>query len=173
MAMKILKYGDPALETPCAPVADSEFSSPELEKLVGEMFETMYAAHGVGLAAPQVGILKRLTVIDCSHAENKSEKIVLINPEITATEGAQMGKEGCLSIPNFFEQVERPRLARARARNVKGEWFEVEGEDLLARAICHEIDHLDGILFLSKLSRLKRASIKRKIRELRKKGEWD
>lgn len=173
MTMKILKYGDPALETPCVPVADGEFETPGLQKLVDDMFETMYEAGGVGLAAPQVGVLKRLTVIDCSGGENADEKLVLVNPEIAATEGSQVGDEGCLSIPGFREQVKRPRRVRARARDAQGGWFEVEGEDLLARAICHENDHLDGVLFLSKLSRLKRESIKRKIRGLRKKGEWD
>ena len=173
MAMKILKYGDPALETPCAPVADSEFETAGLAELAAEMFATMYDAQGVGLAAPQVGILKRLTVIDCSCGENEAEKLVLVNPEITATEGTQVGEEGCLSIPGFREQVKRPQFVKARARGLKGEWFEVEAEDLLARAICHENDHLDGVLFLNRLSRLKRESIKRKIRGLRRKGEWD
>lgn len=173
MAMKILKYGDPVLETPCDPVADSEFETAHLDELIDRMFETMYDAKGVGLAAPQVGVSKRLTVIDCSSGENEDEKLVLINPEITATEGVQTGEEGCLSIPGFRESVSRPRSVKARARNRRGEWFEIEAEDLTARAICHENDHLDGVLFLSRLSRLKRELIKRKIRGLRKKGEWD
>ncbi len=173
MVLKIVKYGDPVLETPCKPVADTEFDSRKLKKLVNDMFETMYQAEGVGLAAPQVGILKRLTVIDCSLGEEPEEKLVFINPEIVETAGRQDGEEGCLSIPGFREPVKRPQFVRARARDVKGEWFEIEAEDLLARAICHENDHLDGVLFLTHLSRLKRELVKRKIRALRKKDEWE
>ncbi len=172
MAMKILKYGDPVLETLCGSVPASDFGTADIERLVDAMFETMYDAKGIGLAAPQVGVCKRLTVIDCSCGENKDEKLVLINPEIIETAETQVGEEGCLSIPGFRERVKRPRCVKARARNLKGEWFEVEAEDLLARVICHENDHLDGVLFLSKLSRLKRELIKRKIRGLRRKGEW-
>ncbi len=172
MTMEILKYGDPALETPCGPAPESEFETAGLENLVEDMFETMYAAKGIGLAAPQVGVMKRLTVIDCSCGENEDEKLILVNPEITATEGKQVGEEGCLSIPGFREQVSRPRFVKVCARSTKGERFEIEAGDLLARVICHEIDHLDGVLFLSRLSRLKRESIKRKIRNLRRRGEW-
>jgi peptide deformylase len=137
------------------------------------MFETMYEAGGVGLAAPQVGVPKRLTVIDCSCGEKSDEKLVLINPEILATEGEQVGEEGCLSIPGFREDVKRAFEVTARAQDAKGEWFEVEADELLARAILHENDHLDGILFLQHISALKRELIKRKIRKLRRKGEWD
>ena len=171
MIRNIVKYGDPVLETPCNPV--EEFGTPELELLIADMFETMYDAKGVGLAAPQIGLRKRLTVVDCSGGEDPNERIVLINPQIVETEGEQVGEEGCLSIPGFRENVRRPFRIKVRAQDAKGEWYEVEGEELLARAICHENDHLDGILFLKHISRLKRELIKRKIRKLRQKGEWD
>ena len=171
MIRKILKYGDPVLETPCDLL--DEFDTEELKQLVDDMFETMYDASGVGLAAPQIGVLKRLTVIDCSCGEDPGERLVLINPEILATEGKQVGEEGCLSIPGFREDVKRAQKVTVRARDAKGKTFEIEGEDLLARAILHENDHLDGILFLRHISALKREMIKRKIRKLRTKGEWD
>jgi peptide deformylase len=171
MIRKILKYGDPVLETACGPVTD--FDTPELRQLVEDMFETMYEAGGVGLAAPQIGVSKRLTVIDCSAGEKASERLVLINPEIIDLEGQQVGEEGCLSIPGFREDVKRARKVTARAQDPKGNFFEVSGADLLARAIQHESDHLNGILFLQHLSSLKRELIKRKIRKLKRKGEWD
>jgi len=171
MIRKIVKYGDPVLETPCDPV--EEFDTPELDRLITDMFETMYDAKGVGLAAPQIGLTKRLTVIDCSCGEDEEEKLVLINPRIVAAEGEQVGEEGCLSIPGFREDVKRPLRVTVHAQDTKGDWQEVEGEELLARAICHENDHLNGILFLQHVSPLKRELIKRKIRKLRKKGEWD
>lgn len=170
MVYNIRKYGDPVLETPCDPVTD--FASPDLHELVDGMFETMYTARGVGLAAPQVGVSQRLTIIDISCGEDPAQKHVLINPEIVRVEGLQTGEEGCLSIPGFREQVTRARMAVVRAKNLKGETVEVTGEDLLARAIQHELDHLNGVLFLSRLSPLKRDLIKRKIRKLAKAGEW-
>ncbi len=136
-------------------------------------FETMQEASGVGLAAPQIGITKRLTVIDCSAGEDPDEKLVLINPEILEKVGVQVGEEGCLSIPGFRGDVKRAQKVVVRAQDAKGETFEIEGEELLARAILHENDHLDGVLFLRHLTPLKRELIKRKIRKLRKKGEWD
>ena len=171
MLRKIVKYGDPVLEQLCDPV--EEFDTPELRQLVEDMFETMQDANGVGLAAPQIGITKRLTVVDCSAGEDPEAKLVLINPEILEKEGEQIGEEGCLSIPGFRGDVKRPRKIAVRARDEKGETFEIEGEDLLARVILHENDHLDGVLFLRHLTPLKRELIKRKIRKLRKKGEWD
>jgi peptide deformylase len=170
MTYRIVKYGDPVLETPAAPV--TEFGSAELKQLVDDMFETMYANRGIGLAAPQIALSQRLTVIDVSAGEDESQKLVLINPEIVAKEGAQIGEEGCLSIPGFREDVKRFKKVTVRAQNVDGETFEVTGEDLLARALQHEIDHLNGVLFLSHLSMLKRDLIKRKIRKLQKAGEW-
>lgn len=171
MTLRILKYGDPVLETPCQSV--EEFDTPELHQLVENMFETMYANKGVGLAAPQVGVLKRLTVIDASAGERPEEKLVLINPEILAKEGKQLGEEGCLSIPGFREDVLRAMKVKLRAQNVKGEFFETDAEELLARAMQHELDHLKGILFLSHLSPLKRDLIRRKIRKLQNAGEWE
>jgi peptide deformylase len=170
MILNIRKYGDPVLETPCEEVTD--FGSDELKQLVADMFETMYANKGVGLAAPQVGVLKQLTVIDCSVGEEESQRLVLINPVITHKEGTQVGEEGCLSIPGFREDVKRAMKATVKARNLEGEPVEVTGEELLARALQHEIDHLNGVLFLSHLSMLKRDLIRRKIRKLIKAGEW-
>src|SRR5262249_18969578 len=160
---------DPVLERVAEPV--TEFGTTELRQFVDDMFETMYESHGVGLAAPQVAISKRIAVVDVGSAEveegaePKPNRIVLINPEVISKIGRQTGEEGCLSIPGFREPVTRAKTAVVRAQNVEGEWFEVTGEDLLARALLHEIDHLDGVLFLSYLSALKRDLIKRKIRK--------
>jgi peptide deformylase len=170
MILRIRKYGDPVLETKAEPV--TEFNE-ELKQLAADMFETMYANKGIGLAAPQVGVSKRLTVLDHSAGEDESAKLVLVNPEILVKEGVQIGEEGCLSIPGFREDVKRAYRVRVRAQDLDGNFFETEGEELLARAIQHEIDHLDGILFLQHLSLLKRDLIKRKIRKLVKAGEWD
>jgi len=171
MVLRIVKYGDPVLETPAQPVAD--FGTEELKQLVENMFETMYANKGIGLAAPQVALSRRLTVIDPSASEDPKARLVLINPEILVKEGSQIGEEGCLSIPGFREDVKRAYKVRLRAQNVDGEFFETEGEELLARAMQHEIDHLNGVLFLSHLSLLKRDLIRRKIRKLVKAGEWE
>jgi peptide deformylase len=170
MVYRICKYGEPVLETPGEPV--TQFDTPELNQLVDDMFETMYANKGVGLAAPQIGLSRRLTVIDCSAGEDESQKLVLINPELIHKEGTQIGEEGCLSIPGFREDVRRAKVAVVRARNAKGDQVEVRGEDLLARALQHELDHLNGILFIKHLSALKRDLIRRKIRKLIKAGEW-
>jgi peptide deformylase len=174
MLRKILLYGEPELETVCAPVAESEFGTPELDKLVNDMFETMYNAKGVGLAAPQIGELKRVFIVDTTTSEEQGgEKRIVINPEILETSGEQLGEEGCLSIPGFREKVRRPYKVKVRARDVAGETFELDGKDLMARAVLHENDHLDGVLFLKHLTALKRNLIKRKIEKLRKKGEWE
>ena len=173
MIYKIVKYGNPVLEERCDPVGETEFGTAELEQLVADMFDTMYAAKGVGLAAPQIGLKKRLTVIDPTSGEHQGEKIVLINPEIISKEGKITEEEGCLSIPGFREQVSRARKTRVKAQNAQGVWFEIEGEDLLSRAIQHENDHLDGVLFIHRISPLKRDLIRRKIRRLQKAGEWD
>jgi peptide deformylase len=170
MIYPIVKYGDPVLENPAATV--TEFDTPELNKLLDDMFESMYAARGVGLAAPQIGIGRRIAVIDCSNGERPEEKIVLINPEIIRVEGMQSGEEGCLSIPGFRENVSRGKRVTVKAQNAKGEWFEQTGEELLARAFLHETDHLNGRLYISHVSVLKRDLIKRKIRKLAKSGEW-
>ena len=143
-----------------------------LHQLVADMFESMYAAKGVGLAAPQIGLSKRIAVIDLSVAEDPQQMLVLINPEIIRREGTQMGEEGCLSIPGFREQLRRAKAVTVRAQNVKGEFFEKTGEDLLARAFAHEIDHLNGRLYITHVSALKRDLIRRKVRKLVKAGEW-
>jgi peptide deformylase len=174
MTHKVVRYLNNAnLERPAAPV--TEFDTPELHQLIEDMFETMYASHGIGLAAPQIDVHKRLTVIDTSggEAEVQGEKVVLINPEIILKEGKQIGEEGCLSIPGFREDVRRAKRITVRAFNAQGDTIEVMGEDLLARAMQHEIDHLNGILFLQHLSALKRELIVRKIRKMQKAGEWD
>jgi peptide deformylase len=132
----------------------------------------MYAAKGLGLAAPQIGISRRLAVIDTSAGQDPAARVVLINPEIVEQNGRQVGEEGCLSIPGFREDVKRAMKIRLRAQNVEGEWFEIGGEELLARAMQHELDHLNGILFINHVSPLKRDLIKRKIRKLAKAGEW-
>jgi len=170
MTYSIVLYGEPVLEKQA--VAVTEFDTPELSKLIEDMFESMYAAKGVGLAAPQIGIAKRIAVIDLSVAEDPQQKIVLINPEIIRKEEFQTGEEGCLSLPGFREQVTRPNSVTVRAQNIQGEWFEMNGEELLARAFCHEIDHLNGRLYISHVSALKRDLIRRKVRKLVKAGEW-
>jgi len=165
----IVKYGDPVLEKPGATIKKFD---PELEALAEDMFVSMYAAQGVGLAAPQIGKSMRLAVVDVTTGKNPEAKIVLVNPEIIHAEGEAREEEGCLSIPGFRGYVIRPQFVTVRAQNLKGEMFEIRGENLLARAFCHEIDHLNGILFLQHLSMLKRDLIKRKIKKLRKQGEW-
>ncbi len=166
----IVKLGDPVLETPAETV--TEFGTPELKQLLDDMFESMYAAHGVGLAAPQIGIGRRITVIDTSVGEDPAKKIILINPEIIHTEGRQSGEEGCLSLPGFRETVTRPNRVTVRAQNFEGEFFEMTGEELLAREFLHEVDHLNGRLYISHVSALKRDLIRRKVRKLQKAGEW-
>jgi peptide deformylase len=169
MIHPITKYGAVVLEKPTQRV---EKFDDELAKLCEDMFESMYAAQGVGLAATQIGLSHRLAVIDVSVGKNPEAKLVLANPEIIHTEGDQREEEGCLSLPGFRGNVLRPAYVTVRAQNVKGEVYEMRGEGLLARAFCHEIDHLNGILFLQHLSMLKRDLIKRRIRKMRKTGEW-
>ena len=169
MVYPIVKLGDPVLEKKAATI--TEFND-ELRRLADDMFESMYAAHGVGLAAPQIGIGRRIAVIDVTFKEDPNAKIVLVNPEIVHTEGRQTSNEGCLSIPEFREKVTRPMKVKVRAQNLEGKTIEVEGEELLARALLHETDHLNGKLYISHISALKRDLIRRKIRKLIKAGEW-
>jgi peptide deformylase len=169
MIYPIVKYGDPVLEKPSAPI--TKFDD-ELRKLIEDMFESMYAAHGVGLAAPQIGIAKRIAVVDVTFKDDPRAKLVLINPEIVNKEGRQRGTEGCLSIPEFREEVTRPQRVTVRAQDINGKFYEHTGEDLLARAFVHETDHLNGKLYISHISALKRDLIKRKIKKLVKAGEW-
>ena len=169
MIYPIVKYGDPVLEKPAAPV---EVFDDALRKLLDDMFESMYAAHGVGLAAPQIGISKRVAVIDVTFKEDPNAKLVLVNPEIIHTEGKQKGSEGCLSIPDFREPVSRPMRVTVKAQDATGKWYEKTGEEMLARAFMHETDHLNGRLYIHHISALKRDLMKRKIRKLVKAGEW-
>jgi peptide deformylase len=171
MVYPIVKFGNPVLEREAEDVRD--FDTPELHRFLEDMFESMYAAKGVGLAAPQIGFSKKIAVIDVSNGENPAEKLVLINPKILKTEGKQEGEEGCLSIPGFREQVRRGKRVTVRAQNAQGEEFEMTGEDLLARAFLHETDHLYGRLYITHISALKRDLLKRKIRKMQRAGEWD
>jgi peptide deformylase len=170
MVYPIVKYPDPVLETEAADV--TEFDTPELHKFIDDMFESMYVAKGVGLAAPQIGVGKKIAVIDVSNNERPEDKLVLINPRIVKVEGRQQGEEGCLSIPGFREQVKRGKRVTVRAQNIKGEWFEMTADDLLARAFQHETDHLYSRLYITHISALKRDLIRRKVRKLAKAGEW-
>jgi peptide deformylase len=169
MIYPIVKYGNPVLEKPAEPV--TKFDD-ELKKLVEDMFASMYAAKGVGLAAPQIGISKRLAVIDITFKEDPDAKLVLANPEIVHTEGKQTQSEGCLSIPEFREPLKRANKVTVRAQDINGNWYEKTGEELLARAFLHETDHLNGKLYISHLSALKRDLMKRKIKKLMKAGQW-
>ena len=171
MVYPIVKFGNPVLEREAEDVRD--FDTPELHQFLEDMFESMYAAKGVGLAAPQIGFSRKIAVIDVSNGENPEEKLVLINPKIVKTEGKQEGEEGCLSIPGFREQVRRGKRVTVRAQNAKGEEFEMTGEDLLARAFLHETDHLYGKLYIMHISALKRDLLKRKIRKMQRAGEWE
>lgn len=169
MIYPIVKLGDPVLEMPAQTVTVFD---KELKQLIDDMFESMYAAHGIGLAAPQIGISKRIAVVDVSFKEDPNAKIVLINPEIVSMQGRQSQSEGCLSIPDFRENVARALKVTVRAQDVEGNWHEHHGEDLLARAFQHETDHLNGKLYIHRISGLKRDLIKRKVRKLSKAGQW-
>jgi peptide deformylase len=169
MILKVVKYPEPVLSQPGEPV--TEFNG-ELKKLVDDMFETMYASQGIGLAAPQVAVSKRVTVIDLSQGKDPEQKLVLVNPEIIFREGKQYEEEGCLSFPEIREKVQRAAAVKVRAQDLKGKWFEMDGEELLSRAFQHEIDHLDGMLFIFRMSSLKRDLVLRKIRKMQREGTW-
>jgi peptide deformylase len=168
--LEIVKWPATVLENPGEPV--TEFDD-QLKTLVDNMFETMYAAPGVGLAAVQVGVSKRLFVMDCSVGKDPDQRLVLINPEVMAVEGNQNGEEGCLSFPGIFTPVERSLRAVVRAQDLKGDEFEIDGMELTARCMLHETDHCDGIVFLDKMSSIKRELVKRKIKRLQKTGKWE
>jgi peptide deformylase len=163
-------YPSEVLTTPGEPVHEI---NDEIRELVGDMIETMYSAPGVGLAAQQVGVALQLAVVDVSVGEDPEALLVLINPEVIAEEGSQVDEEGCLSFPGITEMVERPMKVTLRARNLEGAEYEVEGEGFLARAFCHEIDHLNGVLFTERMSGLKRQFVRRKIRKAVRSGEWE
>ena len=169
MIYPIIKYPDPVL---MKPAKDVTVFDKELKQLVADMFESMYEAQGIGLAAPQINIAKRLCIIDLSFKKDPAQKIVLINPEIIEKDGKQHEEEGCLSLPEIREKVNRAFQVKVRAQDVDGKWFEIEGTELLSRAFQHEIDHLYGILFIDHLSRLKRDLVMRRIRKMQKNGEW-
>src|SRR5215510_11466366 len=167
--LQIVTWPNPVLDMPGDHVTDFD---DDLKKLVSDMFETMYAAPGVGLAAVQVAIPKRLFVMDCSGGKDPDQRIALINPEVLRVEGTQTGEEGCLSFPGIFTPVERNLRAVVRAQDVNGDYFEVDGMELTARCMLHETDHCDGIVFLDKMSPLKRELVKRRIKKLQKAGQW-
>ena len=169
MILNIVKYGDPILTRRAQEV--TEFDD-KLARLIDDMFETMYGAPGVGLAAPQVGLLKRLFVMDCTSGKDKKKKIALINPVIESEEGEQIGEEGCLSFPGIFVEVKRPQRVVVRARDIDGSPITLDVMDLEARCASHETDHLDGELFINYLSPLKRDLTKRKIKKRIKQGDW-
>jgi len=169
--LKIAHYPEPVLLKIGKPVLEDEFNT-DLEQLVTDMFETMYDAGGVGLAAPQVFDSRRLFVMDVPDEEGKSSKLTLINPEVINVEGEQIGEEGCLSFPGLFQTVQREMRVIVRAQDVKGEKIELDLKDLAARCVLHETDHCDGIVFLDRMSPLKRQLSKRKIKTLQKTGKW-
>jgi peptide deformylase len=169
MILKIVKYPDPVLSQPGEPVTAFD---DELRKLTADMFETTYDAKGIGLAAPQVGVSKRLTTIDLSLGKDPAQRLVLANPEIFFRDGKLYEEEGCLSFPEIREKVVRAAKVRIRAQDEYGKWFEMDGEELLARCMQHEIDHLDGVLFLFRMSALKRDLNLRKIRKMQRDGTW-
>jgi peptide deformylase len=169
MKLKIVKFPEPVLSQPGEPV--TEFND-ELRRLVADMFDTTYASQGIGLAAPQVGVSRRVTVVDVSMGKDPDDRLVLINPEIISSEGKLYAEEGCLSFPDIREKVVRAAKVRIRAQDEHGKWFEMDGEDLLARAFQHEIDHLDGVLFIFRMSALKKNLSLRKIRKMQSEGTW-
>ena len=169
MILNVVKYGDPLLTKSSDEV--TEFDD-KLRKLVDNMFETMYGAPGVGLAAAQVGVLKRLFVMDCSSGKDKKKRLVLINPVIEMEEGEQTGEEGCLSFPGVFIEVKRPQRVVVRCHDTDGSEMSLDVMDLEARCVSHETDHLDGELFINYLSPLKRDLTKRKIKKRIKQGDW-
>jgi len=168
--LKIVNYPKPVLLAVGKPV--EEFDD-KLKQFVADMFETMYEAKGVGLAAPQVDVSSRIFVMDCSGGEDATQKIAAINPEVIYAEGEQAGDEGCLSFPGIYVPVTRNWRMVLRAQDVDGNWFELDGEELTARCVLHETDHCDGIVFLDRMTVLKREMAKRKIKKLQKTGKWE
>jgi peptide deformylase len=169
MLRPILKYGDSALHDKAAPVAAI---TPDIERLIDDMIETMYAAPGVGLAATQLGVPLRIFVIDVSLGRDPGGLITVVNPEFVERDGMQLEEEGCLSVPGFNATVVRPSRALVKGLDRHGEPLEIEGKDLLARAFQHEMDHLDGMLFVDRLRGIKRDLIVTKIRKLTRAGKW-
>ena len=169
MLRPLVRFGQPSLQLPAKPVTTFDA---DLDKLIDDMIDTMYAAPGIGLAAPQVGVSLRVCVIDLSVGKRGGELLTLINPEFVQREGMQLEEEGCLSVPGFNASVARPAKAVVRAKDRTGAERVIEGTGLLARALQHELDHLDGKLFLDHLRGMKRDLIVRKIRKLQRTGKW-
>ena len=167
---EIVKYGDPRLVAPNAPVVD--FGDPSLALLLEDLRQTCWAAPGLGLAAPQIGVNRAVAVVDLSVGKDPSQVLVLVNPVVVNAKGTIRDEEGCLSLPDLVETVERPEHVTVEAFDAQGAKRVVEGRDLLARALCHEIDHLDQRLFVDRLSSLKRGLLLRKIFKRRKTGTW-
>ena len=165
----ILRFGARPIHTPSEPIEDF---SEDWQALVEDMAATMYAAPGVGLAAPQIGINRRLIVIDITAGESEGNLIVMANPEILETWEEQREEEGCLSVPGYAGVTRRPAAVRVKGQHLDGSEFEMEGAGLLARAFCHEVDHLDGRLFLDRLGPLKRDLLLRKLRRRMRRGDW-
>ena len=169
--LRIAHYPEPVLLAIGKPVGEEEFND-NLERIVEDMFETMYEAGGVGLAAPQVFDSRRLFVMDVPDEDGVSNKLAFVNPEIIRVEGEQVGEEGCLSFPGVFQTVQRQMRVIVKAQDVKGAEFELDLKDLAARCVLHETDHCDGIVFLDRMSPLKRQLARRKIKSLQKTGKW-
>jgi peptide deformylase len=169
MIRDIVRFGDPRL---LASNAEVDPGSPDLPALLSDLFETCYAAPGIGLAAPQIGVNCRVAVIDLSVGADPGARIVLVNPVVVESAGEQKEEEGCLSIPDFTERVVRPTKVRARFFDASGMERELEGTGLLARALCHEIDHLNGVLYVDRLRGLKRELTWRKIEKTQERGLW-
>jgi peptide deformylase len=165
----ILRLGDSILTEPARPV---EVITPEIETLIDDMIETMYAAPGIGLAAPQVGVPLRIFVLDLSVGRDPAALHVMINPEFVERDGMQLEEEGCLSVPGFTATVARPKRVVAQGLNRRGDQFRIEGTGLLARALQHEVDHLNGCLFVDRLRGISKDLIVRKIKKLAKAGKW-
>jgi peptide deformylase len=165
----IVAYPDPVLLKPCREVTEI---TKEILDLIPDMVDTMYAAPGIGLAANQIGVDLRIAVIDLSVGKDPNGLHVWINPVIVSSEGRDSDEEGCLSVPDFLEKVQRPHRVRVEALNQDGKKIEIEAEGLFAKAACHEVDHLNGLLFINRLSPLKRNLIKKKIRKRMRDGDW-
>jgi peptide deformylase len=165
----ILRFGDSLLAQPAKPV---EAITPEIEKLIDDMIETMYAAPGIGLAATQIGVPLRIFVIDLSVGRDPSALHIMVNPEFVERDGMQLEEEGCLSVPGFTATVARPKRVVAKGLNRHGDEYTIEGTGLLARALQHEVDHLNGCLFVDRLRGISRDLIVRKIKKLSKAGKW-
>jgi peptide deformylase len=166
----IVKYGDPVLHKASEPVREIDGA---IATLVGDMVETMYAAPGIGLAAPQIAVPLRVIVIDLSVGEGKGQLITLVNPEFVEREGEQLHEEGCLSVPGYGASPVRPARVVVKGLDMDGRERVYEGKDLLARAFCHEIDHIDGFVFVDRLSPLKRDLLKRKLKKRVKNDDWE